>query len=287
MKTQIALQLLFALSQMAMGQDLTINPADCAKVKAGSTLGNNSFLKGADLPWMVQVKVAHPYFKSHCEGSIINKYVVITRAYCTEMTGENPNEIWVNTYGNDDNGQNVTLRVKKILRHPEYKYPSSEKDVALVMVEKAIKFNKNIMPICLQSTPADLSKMTLVTVGIRRRSFGPAKPEGSWYSTGLKLLSDVDCGVKFKYGRYLKDTMFCGHGEGDEICKGDPGAPVVSQDGQGRYLQVGIATISIGCVPEIKGDPGLYTKLSGFAAWIDASLKSFDKVPDYTGKQSG
>ena len=56
--------------------------------------------------------------------------------------------------------------------------------------------------------------------------------------------------------------------------QGDSGGPLVAKMCDGRWAQVGIVSYGEGCA--FKDSPGVYTRVSAYADWIDANTGGSD-----------
>ena len=61
----------------------------------------------------------------------------------------------------------------------------------------------------------------------------------------------------------ITDGMICAGRKGKDSCQGDSGGPMVNMNGE----QVGIVSWGYGCAAA--GYPGVYTRVSNYASWIE------------------
>ncbi|XP_073502340.1 transmembrane protease serine 9-like [Phyllobates terribilis] len=188
----------------------------------------------------------------------------------------------------------VIVPVKNIIIHPIYSGDGTSGDLALMELEGPVTFNNNIQPICLPF-PYHMfpdGAMCWVT------GWGDAA-EGVTLSTPyvlqeveLPLINSSACDHMFKdvYNitssiAIVQDDMICaGYSEGKKDgCQGDSGGPLACQIGNFWFL-AGIVSWGDGCARP--GEPGVYTKVSSFSAWIqentDLTATSEGKVNETT-----
>ncbi|XP_073502342.1 transmembrane protease serine 9-like [Phyllobates terribilis] len=188
----------------------------------------------------------------------------------------------------------VIVPVKNIIIHPIYSGDGTSGDLALMELEGPVTFNNNIQPICLPF-PYHMfpdGAMCWVT------GWGDTA-EGVTLSTPyvlqeveLPLINSSACDHMFKdvYNitssiAIVQDDMICaGYSEGKKDgCQGDSGGPLACQIGNFWFL-AGIVSWGDGCARP--GEPGVYTKVSSFSAWIqentDLTATSEGKVNETT-----
>jgi len=96
----------------------------------------------------------------------------------------------------------------------------------------------------------------------------------------IKVISHDVCSGGDVYGSYiLEDVMLCaGQLEGGkDACSGDSGGPLIQKMSDGSMVQMGIVSFGAGCARANR--PGVYTRLSTFAEWIDEQICSLARNP--------
>lgn len=63
---------------------------------------------------------------------------------------------------------------------------------------------------------------------------------------------------------------------GKDTCQGDSGGPLFRLDGDGNAKVFGITSWGKGCA--LKGFPGVYTRVSSFAGWIDNIVSEYGAI---------
>jgi hypothetical protein len=112
--------------------------------------------------------------------------------------------------------------------------------------------------------------------------FGLRDEEDSFGSTVLletnvNTLTHDECNQKYD-GKIVEDVMLCAGvpSGGKDSCQGDSGGPIIDSNG----VQVGIVSWGYGCGQ--KEFPGVYSRISGAADWINARICELsDNPPDF------
>ena len=94
----------------------------------------------------------------------------------------------------------------------------------------------------------------------------------------LRMISNEKCNDSAgTYGAYqvsykgrIQDNMLCANNRRRDSCQGDSGGPLVS-DG----LLVGIVSWGVGCRNNF---PGVYTRTSSVATWVNRHVCSFSMI---------
>ncbi|XP_044160558.1 uncharacterized protein LOC122945559 [Bufo gargarizans] len=170
----------------------------------------------------------------------------------------------------------VIVPVKTTIMHPIYSGDGSSGDLALLELERPVTFNNYIQPICLPD-PDQLfpdGMMCWVTGwGNIMEGVSLALPY-ILQEVELPLINSSACDHMFKAAynitaamSVVQDDMICaGYQEGKkDSCQGDSGGPLACQFGSSWFL-VGVVSWGDGCARP--GEPGVYTKVSSFSAWI-------------------
>lgn len=120
--------------------------------------------------------------------------------------------------------------ITDVIVHPDYKYPSTYNDIALMKVDTAVKFNSHIYPICLPPSNYNLSvnKKVLAT-GFG--AIGFAEPmSDKLLKTTLDVFSSEECRQLYKFDEGKK--LSNGVREEMQFCAG-------SRNGEKDTCQVG------------------------------------------------
>ena len=202
-----------------------------------------------------------------CGGTVIAARVVLTAAHC--VVGSRANEIDVvigrTRLSQDDDGERI--RVSQILQHEGYDNRFLENDIALLQLE-----SPTVWPAMPFARPADNG---LTVPGSRVMVIGwGATQEGGGGSDQLRFvrLTARSHGYCDRvYGTINDASQLCAGSSraGEDACQGDSGGPVVA--GEGTAIRVvGAVSYGDGCGRE--GIPGVYTRVSKFASWLDQNV---------------
>ncbi|CAN7975706.1 unnamed protein product [Ixodes persulcatus] len=180
-------------------------------------------------------------------------------------------------YGSIKKHSGISVPVTRMLRHPFFVKESFQNDVCLLTVQKPMRFNEMVKPICLPLNPVDLYQKNVRIAGWGRLN---VSKKFSFFivSKFVTVPRFLFCIYKIYAGNdFNKKLMFCAYGGYTDACSGDSGAPVLSQAEDGRFFIVGIISYGVGCA--VDGRPAVYARVSTYAPWI---LRNIGKAQKYT-----
>ncbi|MFZ1362220.1 MAG: serine protease [Candidatus Nanopelagicales bacterium] len=236
----------------------------------------------AHTKWFVQLKIKHQDtyrtkkgdsgWTQTCGGVAISSYWVLTAAHCVKAIGSRLVLGKSGTYAIVNPASiNVGSRnqVTKVVINPNYRVSSETQrnDIALVRVTKPLT----------TKLPYNTNRSQTVK-GARAQvyGFGRMAENSGKMSTHLQVGNVQDlagttgpCG---NYGTFYdpKSQLCAGVPQGGiDACQGDSGGPLVSTV-SGKARVTGIVSMGEGCArPD---SPGIYTRVSTFAAWIKKTV---------------
>jgi len=234
-------------------------------------------------PWQAALvmKEADPYNGQFCGGSIINKDWVLTAAHCVDTAAPGDLDVIVGIHDlASPDPDFVRVALSRIVVHPGWNDATKDNDIALLQLASPVPARAGsggTLPIAFVDTaPGNIGSLTgtpATTTG-----WGNTNPNGTNYPERLRevqvpIVSNAEC--RSSYGN-LTDNMICAGlpDGGKDSCQGDSGGPlVIHDDSAGEWVQVGIVSFGIGC--GAPGYPGVYARVSRYAAWISSYVKPF------------
>ncbi|KAF5298248.1 hypothetical protein FQR65_LT09759 [Abscondita terminalis] len=199
-----------------------------------------------EFPWMAALKYQQLDGSDggfRCGGTLITKNHVLTAAQCLyirgfKLVGVRLGEWRLSTEPDciqDTESEQicadnvVDLKIIKTTPHPFYSIKSGNNDIALLTLEKNVKFTDFIRPICLP--PADLAEPipgTLLDIsgwGITEKG----SPSDYKLKVKIPMLSNEACRRVFTNYTHINPNQACAGGEeGKDACHGDSGGPLMT-----------------------------------------------------------
>ncbi|MFK0169706.1 serine protease [Streptomyces sp. NPDC090306] len=227
-------------------------------------------------PWTVALSSRDRFGRTRagqfCGGVAIDRTTVLTAAHCLskEVLGAAPDDmpdLRVVANRTDllaTDGQEIAIRDARI--NPAYDETSNAGDFAVLTLAEALPA-ASVIAMAPEGDPAYRAGTAATVYG-----WGDTSGSGS-YPTHLRaanvhVLADAECEQAYPgggEGTYRADSMLCA-GEtrgGKDACQGDSGGPLVAQ---GRLI--GLVSWGAGC--GAAGSPGVYARVSGVAAALEA-----------------
>lgn len=223
----------------------------------------------------------HPYFVQllaganspvgFCGGTLIAPRVVATAAHCIQT--ELANDLYVAM--GIDSGVSLHLthpvKVIGIVRHPEFAGIADHgNDLALLYLDqyKATQFRNPVEPIHLDTSGPVPETLKVIGLG-SLTSLGSVETEVI-QEADVQMVPQNQCDKSYE----ITDRQICAGdfvNGGRDSCHGDGGGPLIRMDADGNGHLVGVASYGHGCAQ--KNQPGIYTKISAYASWIDSQIK--------------
>jgi secreted trypsin-like serine protease len=246
-------------------------------------------------PWQVRIYGSMNDTIGFCGGSIIGEQWVLTAAHCLMDT-----QAVVVGFGSVDRTKTTKIESEKIIVHPAY-LAGEKADIALIKLKSPIPNAPSIGisdPVKEQALLTPGAKATVtgwgaiwdmqafnnaldVMAGRRtvseRRLLDRMELEAptNLHEVDIEVIDPQACKAVYQSLQVpafaIGDTEICATGPsgGKDSCFGDSGGPlVVAADGIARgYVQVGVVSWGPQCGNPLY--PGVYTRVSSFADWIN------------------
>ncbi|XP_070512102.1 serine protease nudel isoform X2 [Cardiocondyla obscurior] len=208
----------------------------------------------------------------HCGGVIINEIYILTAGHCMDRYTEHYFEIQAGILRRLSFSPMAQLRKPKyVLVHPGYAKREMQNDIAIIMLDRRLLFNRWVRQACLPS---------LATAG-REWKEGPS-PQSVCVATGWGAvkedgpepdhLREVEVPI-LPSCKYMADknnaTICAGYPEGGhDACQGDSGGPLMCRNPklESQWYAAGLISHGDGCGRP--NEPGVYMKLSYYLDWI-------------------
>lgn len=177
------------------------------------------------------------------------------------------------------------IKVQEVKVHPQFNIKTLAYNVALLFLEREAALGPTVDTVCLPEHDQFFDGASCFSGGWGKDSFGrTGRYQKIMKAVQLPATNFEQCEAAMRTTRLgsnfkLHPTFMCAGGrEGEDLCTGDGGAPLVcpSQTSPNQYVQVGISSWGIGCGNE--GIPGVYASVSELIPWISHELdaRGFD-----------
>ncbi|GMU10290.1 serine protease [Corallococcus caeni] len=255
------------------------------------------------IPWIVSLQQYGSHF---CGGSLVRvgdkeeSDIVLTAAHCVHDGLSNVTAIAGAHDLNHPTSTQVSARVTRAVHHPQYNPDTTLNDIAVLKLDKPIKFDTSVaracgqssgmrpnlapqlaggntrVPVCLPASGERVAENTVATVagwGLTRE--GGQDTSSILLQVGVPVLRHQDVASSYRsQGIVIDESAMLGAGYlqgGKDACQGDSGGPLVVKGAQGYVLQ-GIVSFGVGCARA--GLPGIYTRVSNYIPWINTQIRS-------------
>lgn len=220
-------------------------------------------------PWQVALIVGGTpdvVRQQFCGGSLISPTVVLTAAHCVDwLEDENGVEVLSGSTYYKHGGER--LEVSEIHIHPAWIDATNSNDFAILKLATP-SVSGTPIPF-VQSDEFEIVDRTMVVSGWGALTQGGAGSE-ILMRAAVPYVSTEVCNQPQSYAGQIDETMFCaGHREGGvDACQGDSGGPIITSDGEGNSVLVGVVSWGSGCALRLKY--GVYGRISFVHEWIES-----------------
>ncbi|XP_026169540.1 vitamin K-dependent protein C [Mastacembelus armatus] len=232
--------------------------------------------KKGESPWQALLLNARGRF--HCGGVLIDESWVLTAAHCLDNNLKF--SVRLGDYERHRNeGTEVTLKVLKAFKHPNYDRLTVDNDIALLRLEAPVPLSDYIVPVCLPVREMAERVLHLNGTVTVVTGWGKDTLEGTHYSSALNVIKIplVNRSICAQYMSHnISDNVLCAGilGQSMDACEGDSGGPMVTLYRDTWFL-IGLVSWGEGCGREDK--LGIYTKVANYNEWINRVRDEWNK----------
>ncbi|XP_070141500.1 spaetzle-processing enzyme-like [Drosophila kikkawai] len=212
-------------------------------------------------PWMAYLY--HDENDFVCGGSLIHKRFVLTAAHCIRHTEYLSVRLGGHYTASRSNSSTV-YRVTLAFRNRLYSEENHVHDIGLLRLDREVKFNAYIRPICILTNSTVIPRITTYT------AMGWNMTENNRTSAVFQAVQLTEMNLITCYD-YMKlpvgPGQLCAANPTGNTCSGYSGGSlvqIVNINGTRRFVQFGIASYG---VPRCMG-PGVYVRVHYYVDWI-------------------
>ncbi|KAG1669931.1 Serine proteinase stubble [Nymphon striatum] len=225
-------------------------------------------------PWQAYVRVG----RSRCGGALVGFRHVVTAAHCVARAKSDITVILGDYMLNSEIEEypSARFKVSDVRIHPNFRFtPQADRyDVAVLILDRRVRYRPNIRPICLPPKDRNYLGATGYAAGWGALSPGTKVRPNTLQVVDVPIITNKDCEVWHKRKSItvkLHPEMMCAGFErgGKDSCQGDSGGPLMVLD-RGYWYLVGIVSAGYSCAKEYQ--PGIYHRVPQTSDWISANI---------------
>lgn len=279
-------------------QDIAFGPVINDPVCGRPRISNRRIVGGAEagfgrFPWQAMIRIG----KARCGGALINSRNVVTAGHCVHNAQAREIRVYLGEYELMKESEPLPrqeFRVRESFIHPYYEFtPQADRyDVAVLRLDKPVRYAPHIIPACLPTKNYEISEGVQAYVS----GWGATKVNDPYrplelQAVDVKVVESRRCEewhARNKIEVKIYDDMMCaGHEAGEkDACQGDSGGPLMMQAVKNnktnvkngtemvekvekkfsRWTLIGLVSAGYSCAKP--GQPGIYHRLSKTADWI-------------------
>ncbi|XP_041066812.1 transmembrane protease serine 7 [Carcharodon carcharias] len=240
--------------------------------------GSNA--RDGEWPWQVSL---HFSGSPYCGASVITKEWLLSAAHCFQGQKMSDPRQWVAHLGMHSQGNaKFSSELKRILVHEYYNGRNFDYDISLLQLKKAWPdtFASAIQSICVPSLTQVVpnGERCWVTGWGQKQEADNSDPT-VLQQAEVEIINQSLC--RSTYGLITPRMLCAGLLSGKrDACRGDSGGPLSCQEKiGGRWFLTGIISWGHGCGRQ--NFPGVYTRVSKFATWIQQHVSALPITDDF------
>ena len=239
-------------------------------------IGGKDVVDGA-WPWQVLLEQSNGNL--WCGGSLVSLDTVATAAHCVEKNDEGSFSPLIVRLGAHSRRppslHEQVVPIRDAVIHPHYDPTTYDNDIALLHLNRPVRINSHVMPVCLPEAGILLAHGTPGFIsGWGKTNESSEKYPNVLQQAKIRIVSNSICNAKISHNGDVTDSMTCAGLEegGRDACDADSGGPlVVKKDGKkGAFVLAGITSWGSGCGRKYKY--GVYTRVPKFVEWIKRNI---------------
>ncbi|NEX22692.1 trypsin-like serine protease [Thiorhodococcus mannitoliphagus] len=252
------------------------SPTAEAAISAQPRLLGSTPVEQSEWPWQAALKIDTWRINGQwsCGGSVIAPNWILTAAHCIVDNIDDrhmtiaPANILVRTGSTQFDFGGQMVKVKRIVKHPEFDPLTFNHDIALLELKEPV-YVEPVRPVTWNREAALACP-------------GTAGAVTGWTPTELcglteTLLSKVDVSItnpdtcrRAYPDADITNYMLCSTlaAEDDELCQADDGSPLVVGNGRGGFVQAGVVSWGNGC--DSPDSPTVYTRVATHVEWMES-----------------
>ncbi|CAG4957426.1 unnamed protein product [Parnassius apollo] len=217
-----------------------------------------------------------------CGGILVSERFILTAGHCTRSKEYGPLTdakvgILKRSAATDSTRH---YKIKRIIKHPDYKSPKKYNDIALLETDREIALDQYAVPACLHNGHS-VNDTDATAIGWGTTAFRTNKISDVLQKVTLQKFSDQECYRSYapgspnmrnmKYG-YNSTTQIC-YGDwhkAKDSCNGDSGGPVQVKHPEIYCMYSVLGITSWGKQCGYPGLPAIYTRIAAFVPWIES-----------------